>query len=69
MAIYSLKGYCREWGSRVSARRVAGLNNTEKWGIQNGMEVRLKGCPPDSKGRTERRVIYSNGRYYTRMID
>jgi hypothetical protein len=66
---YSERGYCNRWGSQQGARRVAGLSKTEKEGIRNGVEWRITGCPLDRKGRTERRVIYSNGRYYTRMID
>jgi hypothetical protein len=68
----SKTGYCKEWGSKYSARRVMGLTQEEKQAVKDGEMVIIENCPPSINGKagsTNRRVIYKNGNYYARTIE
>ena len=64
--IYSQTARCALWGAAKGARRVSGLTRSEREAVRNGQEVRFKGCP-EVDGTTERRIIFTNGRFFARM--
>lgn len=64
--IYSNTARCTLWGAAKGARRVAGLTRSERAAVRNGEEVRFKGCPLVD-GTTERRIIFTNGRFFARL--
>ena len=64
--LYSTTARCTAWGAQQGARRVSGLTRTEREAVRNGEEVRFKGCP-EVDGTTERRIIFTNGRFFARM--
>ena len=66
MSIISTTARVAGWGSDRNARRVSGLTHEEREAVRAGSEVRIAGCPA-YRGETDRVVIASGGRYYTRM--
>ena len=64
--LYSQTARCALWGASKGARRVSGLTRTEREAVRNGEEVRFRGCP-EVDGTTERRIIFTNGRFFARM--
>jgi hypothetical protein len=64
--LYSTTARCTAWGAAKGARRVSGLTRAEREAVRNGEEVRFKGCPLVD-GTTERRIIFTNGRFFARM--
>ncbi len=64
--IYSDTARCARWGAEKGARRVSGLTRSERAAVQAGMEVRFTGCPRVN-GTTERRIIFTGGRYFARL--
>jgi len=64
--IVSKTGYCKAWGSKNNARRVAGLTKEEREAVRAGKTVLINGAP-QINGTTKRRVIERNGRFYARM--
>ena len=64
--IYSETARCTRWGADKGARRVSGLTRSEREAVKNGQEVRLKGCPLVD-GTTERRIIFTGGRFFARL--
>ncbi len=63
---YATKATCTRWGAQKGARRVSGLTADEKAAVRAGAEIRIAGCPP-VRGVTDRRIVESSGRFYTRM--
>lgn len=66
MIFYSDTARCARWGAAKGARRVAGLTRSEREAVRSGEEVRFKGCPLVD-GTTERRIIFTNGRFFARL--
>jgi hypothetical protein len=64
--IYSQTARCALWGAAKGARRVSGLTRAEREAVRNGEDVRFKGCPLVD-GTTERRIIFTGGRFYARL--
>jgi hypothetical protein len=64
--LYSQTARCALWGAAKGARRVAGLTRSEREAVRNGEEVRFTGCPLVD-GTTERRIIFTNGRFFARL--
>jgi hypothetical protein len=64
--LYSNTARCTAWGAAKGARRVAGLTRSEREAVKAGDEVRFKGCPLVD-GTTERRIIFTGGRFFARM--
>ena len=64
--LYSTTARCALWGAAKGARRVSVLTRAEREAVRNGEEVRFKGCPLVD-GTTERRIIFTNGRFFARM--
>ena len=64
--LYSNTARCNAWGAAKGARRVSGLTRAEREAVRNGEEVRFKGCPLVD-GTTERRIIFTAGRFFARM--
>ena len=64
--LYSQTARCALWGAAKGARRVSGLTRSEREAVRRGEEVRFKGCP-EVDGTTERRIIFTNGRFFARM--
>jgi hypothetical protein len=64
--LYSKTARCARWGATKGARRVSGLTRAEREAVRNGEEVRFKGCPLVD-GTTERRIIFTGGRFFARM--
>jgi hypothetical protein len=64
--LYSKTARCARWGAEKGARRVSGLTRSEREAVRNGEEVRFTGCP-EVDGITERRIIFTNGRFFARM--
>jgi hypothetical protein len=64
--LYSTTARCARWGAEKGARRVSGLTRAEREAVRNGEEVRFKGCP-EVDGTTERRIIFTGGRFFARM--
>ena len=64
--LYSTTARCTLWGAAKGARRVSGLTRAEREAVRAGEEVRFKGCPLVD-GTTERRIIFTNGRFFARM--
>jgi hypothetical protein len=64
--IYSTTARCTLWGAAKSARRVSGLTSAEREAVRAGEEVRFKGCP-EVNGTTERRIVFTGGRFFARM--
>ena len=64
--LYSNTARCALWGAAKGARRVSGLTRSERQAVRNGEEVRFRGCPLVD-GTTERRIIFTNGRFFARM--
>jgi hypothetical protein len=64
--LYSQTARCARWGAEKGARRVSGLTRSEREAVRAGEEVRFKGCP-EVDGTTERRIIFTGGRFFARM--
>jgi hypothetical protein len=64
--IYSQTARCALWGAAKGARRVSGLTRAEREAVRNGEDVRFKGCPLVD-GTTERRIIFTGGRFFARL--
>jgi hypothetical protein len=64
--LYSTTARCALWGAAKGARRVSGLTRTEREAVRAGEEVRFQGCPLVD-GTTERRIIFTAGRFFARM--
>jgi len=64
--IYSNTARCARWGAEKGARRVAGLTRSEREAVRAGLEVRFTGCPLVD-GTTERRIIFTGGRFFARL--
>jgi len=64
--IYSQTARCARWGAAKGARRVSGLTRAERESVRNGEDVRFKGCPLVD-GTTERRIIFTSGRFFARL--
>jgi hypothetical protein len=66
MTTYSQTARVSAWGATKGARRVSGLTAWERAMIREGGEVRIAGCPP-YRGQTDRRIVESGGRFFTRI--
>jgi len=64
--IYSQTARCARWGAAKGARRVSGLTRAEREAVRDGEDVRFKGCPLVD-GTTERRIIFTGGRFFARL--
>jgi hypothetical protein len=64
--IYSQTARCALWGAAKGARRVSGLTRAEREAVRDGEDVRFKGCPLVD-GTTERRIIFTGGRFFARL--
>ena len=63
---YTATGYCNSWGSKMGARRVAGLTHSERNGIRAGDAIYLPGCPKVA-GTTDRVIVENASRFYARI--